>query len=79
MWAAARKVREYTNSEITALIDDYVHGDKKRDVLKWRLVNEWTYQQIAEEIEKKYKKYISVRNVGYILQKELPKLAKHMK
>lgn len=43
--------REYTNSEITRVIDEYIHNAKDRMILKRRLIDGATYEQIAEEAE----------------------------
>lgn len=63
---------EYTNSQIRALIEEHVHNAKKRNILVMRLVDGLTYQEIADQTG------TSPRNVGYILAKEIAKLAKYM-
>lgn len=39
----------YTNSEISALIDEYIHNARDRAILKRRLIDGITYERLAEE------------------------------
>ena len=57
------KRTEYTNSEITHLIDEHIHSEKHRDIMKDRLVNGYTTEVIAEKYD------MSVRGVKYIIAK----------
>ena len=57
------KKTEYTNSEITHLIDEHIHNEKHRDIMKDRLVNGYTTELIAEKYD------MSVRGVKYIISK----------
>ena len=41
-------VREYTNSEMSALIDEYIHHERNRKILKLRYLDGLTYEKIAE-------------------------------
>lgn len=38
---------EYTNSAMMEAIDECVHNDRYRLVLKLRLIDGWTYERIA--------------------------------
>ena len=40
---------EYTNSQIRALIDEYVHSERDRAILKRRLVDGICFEPLAEE------------------------------
>ena len=42
---------EYTNSEISLLIDEYVHSERDRKILKRRLIDGLTYEGLAEEFD----------------------------
>jgi len=42
---------EYTNSQIRELIDDIIHSERDRDILKRRLVDGITFERLAEEFE----------------------------
>lgn len=41
----------YTTSEIMALIREYVHNERNREILKRRLIDGRTYEQLAEELD----------------------------
>lgn len=40
---------EYTNSQIKALIDEYVHSERDRAIMKRRLIDNICYEPLAEE------------------------------
>ena len=42
---------EYTNSEISLLIDEYIHSERDRNILKRRLIDGLTYEGLAEEFD----------------------------
>ena len=54
---------EYTNSEIQAVINEYIHSERDRDILKRRLIDGIRYEQLAEEFD------LSVRQVKNIVYK----------
>ena len=66
------EVMEYTNSQITALIDDHIHNERDRDILKRRLVDGITYERIAAEFD------LSTRHVKSIIYKSMNVLAKRL-
>lgn len=39
---------EYSNSQIAEVIDEYIHSDRDRGIMKSRLIDGWTYERIAE-------------------------------
>ena len=41
---------EYTNSQIDKLIDEYIHNERDRKILKRRLIDGICYEPLAEEI-----------------------------
>lgn len=41
--------RAYTNSEIRALIDEHIHSERDRGILKRSLCDKISYERIAEE------------------------------
>lgn len=55
------QTKEYTNSQISAVIDEYIHSQRNRDLLKRRYVDGITYERIAEEFD------LSVRQVKTIV------------
>ena len=44
-------MKEYTNSQITALIDDHIHSERDRAILKRRLIDGLCYERLAEEFD----------------------------
>ena len=55
---------DYTTTEITSLIREYVHNERNREILKRRLIDGRTYEQLAEEFD------LSPRQVKNIVYKE---------
>lgn len=43
---------EYTNSQISAIIDEYIHDELHRQILKRRFVDHALYERIAEEVDR---------------------------
>jgi hypothetical protein len=64
---------EYTNSQIRLLIDEYVHSERDRAILKRRLIDGICFEPLAEEFD------ISVRQCKNIIYREQAKLFKHVK
>lgn len=56
--------------DIAALIDQKIHNARKRRVLKLRFLDGYTYQEIADEIDR------TPRQVGNIIRECIPKLVK---
>ncbi len=52
----------YTNSDIIAAIDEHVHSERDRAILKDRFVNGLTFEQLAEKHDVSPK---TVKNVIY--------------
>jgi DNA-directed RNA polymerase specialized sigma24 family protein len=46
------KMREYTNSQISHVIDEYIHNALYRDILKSRYIDGMTYEAIAEKYDR---------------------------
>lgn len=64
---------EYSNSEIEKVIDEYIHNERDRKLLKRRYVDGICYEPLAEEFE------ISVRSVKNIIYKNEIIIFKHLK
>lgn len=56
-------IPEYTNSQIANLIDEYIHSERDRNILKRRLIDGLTYERLAEEFD------LSVRQTKKIVYK----------
>ena len=65
-------MKEYTNSQIIKLIDEHIHSDRDRQMLKSRLVDGLTFEQLAEKYD------LSVRQVKRIVYKRQEVLFKHL-
>lgn len=63
---------EYTNSQMSALIDEYIHNERNRQILKRRLIDGICYEPLAEEFD------LSVRRVKNIIYKNQDILFKHI-
>lgn len=44
-------MRKYTNSEVTDAIDELIHSERDRSILKRRLIDGLTYEKLAEEFD----------------------------
>lgn len=44
-------MREYTNSEVSNVIDDLIHSERDRAILKRRIIDGITYEKLAEEFD----------------------------
>lgn len=65
-------MKEYTNSQIKELIDEYIHSDRDRQMLKSRLVDGLTFEQLAEKYD------LSVRQVKRIVYKRQDAVFKYL-
>ena len=45
-------MKEYSNSEISKIIDEYIHNALYRDILKSRYIDGMTYEAIAEKYDR---------------------------
>lgn len=59
---------EYTNSQISELIDEYIHNERNRAILKRRLIDGIVFERLAEEFD------LSVRQTKNIIYREQEKL-----
>lgn len=65
-------MNEYTNTQIARLIDDYIHSERDRRILKRRLIDGICYEPLAEEFD------MSVRQMKSIVYKAQDRLFKHI-
>ena len=61
-------MKDYTNSQICALIDEHIHSDRDRQILKRRLVDGICYEPLAEEFDMSYSQ---IKRIVYRLQERL--------
>ncbi len=68
-------IEKLSRSQLIALIDEWIvgkNGERNRAILKRRLIDGITYEQIAEEFD------LSVRQTKTIIYKETQKLINHI-
>ena len=63
---------EYTNSQIRELIDEIIHSERDRKIMKRRLIDGICFEPLAEEFD------MSVRQIKSIVYRESVKLFKHI-
>ena len=61
-----------SNSEISRLIDEWVHSERDRKILKRRLIDGICYEPLADEFD------MSVRQMKNIVSRAEAKLFKHI-
>lgn len=66
-------MREYTNSEVAALIDEYIHSERDRAILKRRLIDGVLYEALAEEFD------LSVRQTKAVVYRGQEAVFRHLK
>ncbi len=65
-------MKEYTNSQIETLIDEYIHSERDRRIMKRRLIDGICYEPLAEEFD------MSDRQMRRIIYKLQERLFKHL-
>lgn len=60
------------NSDIANAIDEYIHSERDRKILKRRLIDGVCYEPLADEMD------MSVRQIKNIVSKAEAKLFKHL-
>lgn len=66
-------MNDVPNSVISNLIDEWIHSERDRKILKRRLIDGVCYEPLADEFE------LSVRRVKTIVYKSEKIIFKHMK
>ena len=64
---------EYTNSQIIEAIDEHIHSERDREILKDRFVNGLIYEKLSEKYD------LSVKQIRNIVHKSEMALFKHLK
>lgn len=64
---------EYSNSQIEHVIDEWIHSERDRQILKRRLIDGRCYEPLADEFK------LSVRQVKNIVYKGENIIFKHLK
>lgn len=66
------KFENISNSELSKVIDEWVKGERNRDIMKRRLIDLITYERIAEEFD------LSARHVRTIIYHGEDIIFKHL-
>lgn len=66
------EIDEYSDEHIRFLIDQYIHSERDRAILKRKLLNDITYERLAEEFD------LSVRRTKSIVYNGQMKVYKHI-
>lgn len=64
---------ELTNSQLSELIDEWVHNERNRNILKRRLIDGICFEPLAEEFD------LSVRQVKNIVYRSQDRLFRKIK
>ena len=63
-------LKKLSNSEISRIIEEWIHSERDRKILKRRLIDGIRYEHLAEEFNLSV---VQVKNVVYSCEKELNK------
>ena len=55
--------KDYKNSDVSALIDEYIHSERDRQIIKDRLIDGLTFTELSQ------KHYLSERQIKRIVKK----------
>ena len=61
-------MKDYTNSQISSVIDEHVHSERDRSILKRRLIDGICYEPLSEEFGMSVRQ---IKNIVYKLQDRL--------
>ena len=61
-------MKDYTNSQICDLIDEYIHSERDRAILKRRLIDGCCFEPLAEEFSMSDRQ---IKRIVYRLQEQL--------
>jgi hypothetical protein len=62
----------YSYSEWERIIDEHIFNERNRKILKRKLLDDITFERIAEEME------MSVRGVQYVVKDGLDEIIRHI-
>lgn len=61
-------MKDYTNSQMVTLIDEHIHNERDRRILKRRLIDGICYEPLAEKFDMSVRQ---MKNIVYKLQERL--------
>lgn len=56
-------MRDYTNSEMRMLIDEHIHSERDREILKMCYIDGYCYEKIGEKVD------LTPRRISTIISK----------
>lgn len=68
----SKRLPEYTNSQIAALIDEHIHSERDRHIIKRCLIDGAHFEPLAEEVD------MSVRHVKRIVYHAEQRLVRYL-
>ncbi len=71
-------IEDVTNEQIEKAIDSWIHSERDRIILKKRLIDGYTFQQISDYLWDNHKITLSIRQLKNIVPKAEQKLFKHI-
>lgn len=72
------KLDDLSNSQIENLIDEWIHSERDRKILKLRLIDGLTYMQTSDYLYEHERIVLSERQIKNIVYKAEAKLFKHI-
>ena len=66
------RMTEYRNSDLIAVVDEYVHSERDRKILKRRYIDGICFEDLGEEFQ------MSVRQIQNIVYKHQDRIFKHI-
>lgn len=69
---------DVTNEEIAQAIDSWIHSERDRIILKKRLIDGYTFQQISDYLFLEHRIDLSMRQIKNIVPKLEQKLFRHI-
>lgn len=72
------ELEDITNSQISGLIDEWIHGERDRLILKYKLIDGLTYGQICDRLYADHDIILSERQLQNIVYKAENILFKHI-
>ena len=69
---------DVTNEQIAQAIDSWIHSERDRIILKKRLIDGYTFQQISDYLFNEHRIDLSMRQIKNIVPKLEQKLFKHI-
>ena len=72
------RLENITNTQISNAIDEWIHSERDRIILKYKLIDGFTYAQICDKIYAEHKIILSERQLQNIVYKAESILFKHL-